>query len=283
MPPLRIILILIAAFAAMILLWLFLAAPGRRRRETRRFASAVYAHRGLHNGRDIPENSLAAFRLAVEAGVGIELDVQLSSDGIPVVFHDNTLARVCGREGTVSDYTAQQLAEMPLLGVAGTGIPSLSEVLALVNGSVPLLVELKGELPGYLLATERTAALLDGYRGAYCIESFHPLIVAWWRRNRPTVVRGQLAMAFLREKDRRSLKYAVLELFLLNFLARPDFLAYRFTDKKRLPFRILRRLFGPAVFAWTPRGPEELALCDGFDSVIFEGTIPDRKDAPYEH
>jgi hypothetical protein len=172
---------------------------------------------------------------------------------------------------------------MPLLGVAGTGIPSLSEVLALVNGSVPLLVELKGELPGYLLATERTAALLDSYRGAYCIESFHPLIVAWWRRNRPTVVRGQLAMAFLREKDRRSLKYAVLELFLLNFLARPDFLAYRFTDKKRLPFRILRRLFGPAVFAWTPRGPEELALCDGFDSVIFEGTIPDRKDAPYEH
>ena len=101
----------------------------------------VYAHRGLHNA-ERAENSMSAFRAAVEAGFGIELDVRLSKDGRLVVFHDDTLDRVCGREGRVDDFTAEELATFRLSGTED-GIPLFTDVLAVVDGKIPLLVEIK--------------------------------------------------------------------------------------------------------------------------------------------
>ena len=262
----------IAAGAAIVLflLWLCLAAPGRRRPETAALARVRYAHRGLHDAAaGIPENSLAAFARAIERGYGIELDVQLSSDGIPIVFHDETLDRVCGRAGRVSSMTAAELTAVPL-GGGEHCIPTLAEALRLVDGRVPLLVEIKYYRAPKAIAAA-AAALLDAYRGDYCIESFHPLAVAWFRHNRPSVVRGQLAMNYLKKKpDRRRRPYDLaLHLFLTNFLGRPDFIAYDLHDRRALTFRIFSKIFHPTLFGWTARCQQDLTT-DGFDTFILE-------------
>ena len=120
----------------------------------KKFDGIMLAHRGLHGG-SIAENSIPAFAAAADRGIGIELDVRLSSDGEVVIFHDDTLERMTGMSGGVSNYTAKELAKLSLADT-GYGIPTLREVLALVNGRVPLLVELK-ENVGDTTGKERTA------------------------------------------------------------------------------------------------------------------------------
>ena len=262
----------ITAIAAigLFLLWLFLAAPGKRRRETAKFARVHYAHRGLHD-RDlgIPENSLAAFEKAAVRGYGIELDVQLSSDGIPIVFHDETLDRVCGRAVRVRDLTAAELTAIPLAS-SEQCIPTLAEALNLIGGRVPLLVEIKYYHAPCAVA-QKAAALLDAYSGDYCIESFHPLAVRWFKRHRPSVVHGQLSMDYLKKKpDRKRRPYDLaLHLFLTNFLARPDFIAYDLHDKNALVFRFTSKIFHPTLFGWTAKNEQDLKT-DGFAAFIFE-------------
>ena len=150
------------------LLYLFLLVRPTMRIQPDPALLCDYAHRGLH-GDGIPENSLAAFARACEEGYGIELDVHLARDGRVVVFHDDTLVRMTGRDGKISDYTADELANITLADTTEK-IPTFSEVLALVNGRVPLLVELKGESTDVSLC-EKVAALLRDYQGLYCIHA----------------------------------------------------------------------------------------------------------------
>lgn len=265
----------LAGITLLLLLWLLAAAPGARRAEIDLFKEIPYAHRGLHDlARGIPENSVPAFALAAERGFGIELDVQLSSDGVPMVFHDATLDRVCGVSGRLCDKSAVELRELTLCGIPGTHIPTLSEVLSLVDGRVPLLVEIK-EHPSPSRSAEAAARLLDGYDGAYIVEAFHPLALRWFRKHRPRVLRGQLSAAFLRDRETRAPKYALLHFFLLNFLARPDFIAYDLHHRNSCVIRILRALFGVPLFGWTARTEDEYAV-HGFDTLIFEGDLPEK-------
>ena len=148
-----------------------------------------FAHRGLWD-QESPENSLTAFQKAVNAGYGIEFDIHKTCDGHVVVFHDDTLTRMCGVEGKVEQKTLAELKELRLLGT-DQQIPTLEEMLALVDGRVPLLVELKGESTATGLCPVADA-ILSQYKGDYIIESFNPLLVRWYRKNRPDVVRGQL-------------------------------------------------------------------------------------------
>ena len=267
-------------FLCGLLLYRFLTAPGKRRAGTDRLSGVELAHRGLHENPSLPENSLGAFRAAVEAGYGIELDVQLSSDGIPVVFHDQTLERVCGLSGSTRDYPVEQLAKTPLFGQVETGIPTFREVLDVVGGRVPLLVEIKGEDPAFDKTCAKAAELLDGYAGEYWVESFNPLALAWFRKNRPEILRGQLAMAYMRrDKYKGKIKYFFLQRFLLNFRSRPDFLAYRVGDSDDRSFCRLRRRTGVPAVAWTVKSEEDRAAAKAFDGVIFEGAgRPKRED-----
>lgn len=270
---------LVTVLASLVLLSLFgllllrgLTAPGKPRAGIERLSGAALAHRGLHNNPSVPENSRAAFQAAIDAGYGIELDVQLSSDGIPVVFHDQTLDRVCGLSGSTRDYRFEKLATAPLFGQAETGIPSFAEILNLVGGRVPLLVEIKGEDPDYVSTCRKAAELLDGYSGEYWVESFHPLALAWFRKHRPAVLRGQLSMAFTHSPEYKGKpKYFVLRHFLLNFRSRPDFIAYRIEDQNDRAFCRLRRLYGVPALAWTVKTKDDLDAARGFDGVIFEG------------
>ena len=273
----------LGAATLLFLLWLLAAAPGARRAETDFFREVCYAHRGLHDlSEKIPENSIPAFALAAERGFGIELDVQLSSDGVPMVFHDETLERVCGVSGRLCEKSAAELRALLLCGIPGTHIPTLAEVLSLVDGRVPLLVEIK-EHPSPSACAEAAAKLLDAYRGAYLVEAFHPLALHWFRKKRPQVIRGQLSAAFLRDPKTRAPRYAVLHFFLLNFLARPDFIAYDLHHRSSGVIRILRGLFGVPLFGWTAKTEEEYRV-RGFDTLIFEGELPEKpKGTDYEN
>jgi glycerophosphoryl diester phosphodiesterase len=245
-------------------------------------AGGKYAHRGLFDNKaGIPENSLEAFKMAKDMGYGIELDIHLSSDGEVVVFHDDTLARMCGLAKAVE---ALPLAELKALSLLGTNqkIPSLKEVLDVIDGSVPLLVEFKTGLPRSADASplcREAMQLLDSYKGRYLVESFDANVLAWFRKNRPKVMRGQLALGFATYE--RALGKAaaasiplyrrrMLSWLLYNFKSRPHFISYRFEDAG-WTFRLCRAL-GAMTAAWTVRKQEDsVRLLEEYDAVIFEG------------
>lgn len=244
----------------------YLVAPGKIRKKKRSpFQDRNFAHRGLHKrDKSVPENSLAAFDRAASYGYGIELDVQLSKDGQVVVFHDDTLDRVCGVNARVDEKTFAELRELRLCGTEQQ-IPLLSEVLKTVRGRGALIVELKNGKRNTELC-EKTYALLRRYSGNYCIESFNPFIVRWFRRNAPEVVRGQLANPPADYNGEvNPVTGFLLGNVLLNFLARPQFIAYKIAPK---PFTVrLCELLGAMKVCWTSH---EWANEKGNDTVIFE-------------
>ncbi|MBR4472434.1 MAG: glycerophosphodiester phosphodiesterase [Oscillospiraceae bacterium] len=258
---------LLGLSAAAVLLPLYAAAPGHAsRRQKEIFRGVNYAHRGLHTrDKAIPENSLEAFRRAAREGYGIELDVQLSKDGEVVVFHDDTLDRVCGVHARVDELTWKELQELRLCG-SEEGIPLFSEVLKNIRGCEALIVELKNG-PRNRELCEKTYSLLTAYHGNVCIESFNPLIVAWFRFHAPDLIRGQLAtsMKNYAEDGITGLKAFLLHNTLLNFLARPQFVAYRIGYRPPL-VRLCTRL-GALNICWTSHEPRNEK---GRDAVIFE-------------
>lgn len=231
-----------------------------------------YAHRGLHdNLTSAPENSINAFRLAVEAGYGIEMDIQLSKDNIPVVFHDKTLKRMCGKDGYVWDYTLEELQQNTLADSTQI-IPTFEEVLKLIDGKVPLIIEYKMDNPD-IKVCELGDKLLRNYKGVYCIESFHPKAVRWYRKNRPEIVRGQLSMDFSKDEKYNAPYFVVMTYLLSNFFTRPDFIAYNYKDEHILSRRICKKLGGLAV-AYTIKSQEAYEkVKDKFDLFIFDSFI----------
>jgi len=256
------------------LLYLFLVAPRMIGRADRTlFLNRHYAHRGLFDNRsEAPENSLAAFHKAVEAGYGIEFDVQLSKDDKLVVFHDDTLKRMCGVEGKVWDYTLEELQQMKLLQSEET-IPTLEAVLAEIDGKVPLIIEYKLDRVQTKVC-ELADRVLDRYKGPYCIECFHPLAVLWYRKNRPKIMRGQLCEEHFRnERFKGKPVYVIMSYLLTNFVTRPDFIAYNYRHAHNISRRVCRILGGLAV-AYTIKSAEayEQAKKD-FELIIFDSFI----------
>lgn len=233
-----------------------------------------YAHRGLH-GENCPENSLAAFRKAVENGYGMELDVHLLADGSLAVIHDSSLFRTTGQEGVVEDLTADRLKNYPLEGTEET-IPLFSQVLDMVSGKVPLIIELKTYKKNHAALTDAVCRMLENYEGAYCIESFDPFCVRHLRTHHPRVIRGQLSEDFLKSKGKYPwiLKW-IMTTQLPNFLTAPDFVAYRFQDRNRLGMAIVQKLWRVQGVSWTLTTQEELdtAVAEGY-IPIFEGFFP---------
>lgn len=241
------------------------------------FRNWLYAHRGLHdNASDAPENSMRAFQKAVDAGFGIEMDVQMTKDGVPVVFHDYTLARICGAEGKVCQYTYEELQQLSLCG-SDQKIPRFEDVLKLVDGRVPLIVELKIEAADTCVCPAADK-LLSEYKGMYCIESFNPLGVLWYRRNRKKVVRGQLADAFHKEGEYKGPLYFLLQNLMFNWLCKPDFIAYNHKYPGMLSRSLCRRLYRSTAAAWTVKSQAELEEAEKhFDIYIFDSFLPEKQ------
>ena len=230
-----------------------------------------FAHRGLHD-EVRPENSLAAVEAAVNAGFAIEVDLRLSADQVPVVFHDQDLRRLCAVPRALSALRADELARCSLRDTDST-IPRLSELFELVAGRVPLLLEIKNEgRPGRL--EEETARLLSEYSGPVALQSFNPLSVRALRRLCPGHPRGLLADRY-RPEDAPvgPLRRWLLRHLLLARLCEPDFVAYRLEDLSPPPLGLSRlRRAGCPLLLWTIRDPQARSLAVELgDNYIFEG------------
>lgn len=267
---------LLAAVALISLLYIFLAAPELFSKKDRIpfLNKRYYAHRGLFDrGAGVPENSMTAFRRAVDLGYGIELDVQLTKDRVPVVFHDADLERMCGVKGKIWEYPFAELETFRLSG-SEEKIPSLAEVLCAVDGKVPLIIEYKLDNPSTEVCRIANELLKD-YAGLYCIESFHPKALRWYRKNCPDIIRGQLSDDFRGRKGTLVEKLAGLALtyLLTNFWTRPDFIAYNHSYERNFSRRFCRKL-GAVSAAYTIKDECQYEkVKDAFDVFIFDSCI----------
>lgn len=223
------------------------------------------AHRGLH-GEEVPENSALAYQLAAAHGYPIEIDLQLTKDGEVAVFHDDMLARMTGAEGLIWDRT---LAELKALRLGGTDqkILTFQEVLALVKGKVPLLIEIKPQRDKGI--EKKTVELLKNYRGEFAVQSFDPMIIRRIRRLAPKFFRGILATHDA--DDQPAIKRFALRKMPLNFWIKPDFISY---NVRGLPLK-RGKIKNKALLAWTVNSQETLSLGTKYaDNVIFEHIDP---------
>lgn len=268
------LLVIIGAVLVFALLYLF-ATRGRKGHEgLAALKGHRYAHRGLHSA-GVPENSRAAFREAVRLGLGSELDVHLLDDGGLAVIHDSKLIRTTGAAGRVEDLTVSQLEDYCLEGTQET-IPTLAQVLEIYGGKYPLIIELKTVGGNHAALCQRVLDELEGYRGAYCLESFDPRVVYWLRKHRPEIIRGQLTESFYRSKPKVLCAISwMMASQVLNFLTRPDFVAYRYEDRRGISNFLARRVWGMAGASWTIRSKEDLETAEKEGWIpIFENFIP---------
>lgn len=268
-----ILMILLAAAG----LWLYLIAPALGRpKALAQLHRHQYAHRGLHDIKNgVPENSLLAFSLAAEQGFAIELDVHISKDGALVVEHDDTLQRTCGSDLTIEENDWETIKDLRLEGTKER-LPLLKEVLELIDGRVPLLIEAKVAKGSHNRLAKALFEMLKEYQGPYCIESFDPRPLLWFRKNAPEVVRGQLAAHVRKDGAKVSgiVDFALSNL-LVNLISRPHFIAYGYKDYKNPSLAICRLLFRSPLFFWTVRDKEAATLCKRKNAApIFEQMIP---------
>ncbi len=264
-----IVTILILACIAVVFIYFFMTSARPAASWLKNYS---YAHRGLHNEK-YPENSLGAFEHAINHGYAIEMDVHLSKDGVLMVFHDDALARMTGSKGVIGDYTAEELRKMKLLDSEYT-IPTLEEVLELVAGRTPLLVELKNV--GRAGALEAAVCQrLRSYKGLFAVQSFSPFSMRWYYKNAPDILRGQLSAPFYTGVDElpRWKRWTMRHL-MTNALCRPNFINYEQSGVGRSVIRRLRKK-GVPIFAWTVRSEVEAkAVRPYVDALVFEGIDP---------
>ena len=235
-----------------------------------------FAHRGLHDiEKGIPENSLAAFAAAADAGYATEFDVRVTKDGEVVVFHDETLKRACGDDRKVIDCTWDEIKELRLFGT-DQRIPKLEDVLRTLeeHGSVIVLCELKAVLD-YKELCEKTLTMLRSYKGTFCIESFNPFVVRWFLKNAPDVFRGQLATCYKENKELMNKFFAwVFAHCYLTFFNRPNFIAYRnIIERPKHVLKYCRKKGKAMLVAWTSVIPD-IDQSEN-DAVIFEEYRPE--------
>ena len=270
-------LLLVIAILAVVVFYFWSIQPHidkKRRKRCMAFAEWDYAHRGLWDrDQKIPENSLPAFARAIREKAGIELDVHMTLDRQLVVIHDSSLKRVCGVEGTIEQMTYAELSQYTLNGTDNQ-IPLLGQVLHLVQGHVPLLIEIKSpdkraDICPYLYKE------LEFYNGPFMIQSFNPYALRWFRHNAPQVLIGQLATGFPDMPEQNLLERIANSFLLHNAISRPDFISYNLRYADCLSVRIDQFLYRTPVYVWTIRSMNEYRQGTAqYSTVIFENFIP---------
>lgn len=271
-----VLIVLLSVLGLSVLLWLlFMFAIGGRKgfADWSNLGSKPFAHRGLHD-KERPENSLAAFKAAKEKGFGAEFDVHLLKDGTLAVFHDSDLKRMTGKEGIIEDLTAGRLQEFHLSGTDET-IPTFDEVLSVFDGGEPLVIELKHHKSNAADLCRAVCERLDSFSGVYCIESFDPRCVLWLKKYRPDIVRGFLSQSPKSYENLSIVLKFLLGNLLLNFLIKPDFVAYKFQDRRNPAFRLCTKIWKVKGVLWTVVDKSEFDRASSEDCFsIFEGFEP---------
>ena len=227
------------------------------------------AHRGLHN-ETIPENSIAAFNNAIENNYAIELDARALRDGTIVVFHDETLGRMTGKDGYLANLTYDDISDLKL-NKTHEHIPTLTEALKEIGGRTPVLVEIKNM--GKVGDVEKAVySILKSYKGEYAVESFNPYSLEWFKINAPEIKRGQIS-SFVKDDSISFFKRLMLKHMKYNKrVSEPHFIAY---NAANLPNRFVRKYKHLPLIAWCVRSEEELSRVKKFcDNIIFESITP---------
>ena len=245
-----------------------------RRQELKTFAAWDYAHRGLWDLElGIPENSIPAFERAIEQNVAIELDVHLTRDNRLVVIHDSSLYRLCGVDGIVEQMTFDELSTLKLSGTE-EHMPLLGQVLRIIRGRVPLMIEIKldtwdSSICSYLYKE------MEFYTGDYMVQSFNPLAIRWYRKRAPHILTGQLSSRYPDAKKMNPIIKYGSYLMLANSVGRPDFISYEYSSLDSLSLRICHQLYRAPVFVWVVRSMNQYRqVCAQYDGVIFEHFLP---------
>ena len=226
------------------------------------------AHRGLW-GKDLIENSLSAYKNAVDNGYPIEIDLYSSADGVLFSFHDALLKRMTGSDGLIYEKTAKQLKSLHLLD-SNEEIPTFDEVLSLINGKVPLLIELKDQPDKTYV--DKVVERLKTYNGEFAIQSFNPLYIKRVKKLAPEFIRGILATK-THSKHLPFIKRQIVKNMLLNFIIKPDFISYSFED---LPLRKSKLKKTPLI-SWTITSQVDYEKVKPFvKNIIFEHFIPNK-------
>lgn len=275
----------IAAFCLAI--YLFLIMPSlQHRKEMTVFYQTLFAHRGLYDNTClVPENSLLAFQRAINNDYGIELDVQLTKDNVPVVVHDYNLERVTGDNVLVSRLTYKELSEYHLFNT-DEQIPTLKEALKLINGRVPVMIELKVGV-NYTQTCRYVAPILKNYYGDYAVISFSPLVLKWFKENMPGTLRGQLSTNYTKDHMQATptLEFLLTHL-MFNFMSRPDFISYNYKYASNPSLNICKKLFLCPTAAWTIKNEAQYEeASEHFDIIVFDSfspTLPENHFLPVE-
>lgn len=260
----------------LLLLYLFLIKPNTSRKDKMKpYEETLICHRGFFNNIDIPENSIKAFKKAVDNNYGIELDIQLTTDNKLVVFHDVSLERMTGINKKLTDCSYEELLNYKLLDTKQT-IPLFVDVLKVLKKDTPLVIEIKPE--GRCIETVKgVVELMKNYDGLYNIESFNPRVVYYLRKNEPQIIRGQLSENHFKNKNNNIFINFLLTYLLTNFLTRPDYVAYDRKNMHNLSFILISKLFKGECVAWTIKSNEQLIETKKYyQQFIFDSFIPQK-------
>lgn len=229
----------------------------------------IIAHRGVHNEKDIIENSLEAFKEAVNKNYIIELDVHFLKDGEVVVFHDDNIERMTGINKNLKDCTYDEIRNIKLLN-KNTYIPKFSDVLKLVDGKVPILIELKNDNKVGLLESS-LVQILKKYNGKYAVQSFNPVSIMWFKNNYPNIIRGQLVCKF-KNKKMDNIKKFILKTMFFNIITNPDFISHSVDDLSYKEVNKIKK--NKFILGWTVRNKERYdELIKYYDNLICEKFI----------
>lgn len=231
------------------------------------------AHRGLHD-ETTPENSIPAFKKAIEAGYAIELDVRPLADGTLVVFHDDRLGRMTGKDGFIANFTYDDLKDITLLKTK-EHIPTFEEVLKVVDGQTPLLIEIKNN--GKVGFEKDVWKLLSKYKGEYAVQSFNPYSLEWFKLHAPHVKRGQLS-CFYNKNDNPELgffkRYALKRMLLNNKVSEPHFISYKASN---VPNKYVKKFNDLPLLVWVIKNVNQYNKVKKYcDNIIFEDFAPDK-------
>ncbi len=241
----------------------------------------IFAHRGYHLEKyNVPENSLKSFEKAIQKGYGIEIDLHLLKDGNIVVFHDDNTERMTGVNKLLKDCKYEDIKELRLKET-NEHIPLFEEVLKLVDGKVPLLIEYKYDSKLGKLE-EKSMELLSKYNGKFAVQSFNPFSVRWFKRNFPEIPRGQLSYDYKNDNICKIKKY-ILKNVLLKFLNDPDFISYGINSMPNKRIEKLRKQ-GILIAGWTIRNSKDYEFSKKYcDTIVCENMEKYLKDNMFVH
>ncbi len=233
--------------------------------------TALITHRGLHGINGVVENTRKSFIEAIKHGFGIELDTNILKDGTVVVFHDKHLNRLCGVDRFLKDVTYDEIKDLKIKGTNET-IPLLSEILTLIHGQVPLMIEIK-PFGNKRLHAKTVNEALKNYPYPVAIQSYDPYIVYWFKKHSKDHIRGQISEYFT-ESDMNILIRSMLKKMVFNVLTKPDFINYRLEE---MPNRYIEksRKKGMFILGYAARSEKALTFArTTFDNAVFENFIP---------